>query len=231
MSDQPVDPRWPRLVSLAVHELRTPMTVVAGYVRMLLQERAGPLDDMQRKLLTEAEKSCARLSALLAEMSDLGHLESGQAAYHRAPLDLRELLTGTIARLPPLADREVVVTLDADQGPAVLEGDSKRLEAALGAVISALRRELVTSDRLVVRERARPTPEGRSSWIAIADEPRIESLAGPAAELTTFDEWRGGCGLSLAIARRVLEAHGGTLRSPAGDSRAGAAISLPLRTA
>ena len=82
-------PRWPKLLSLAVHEFRTPMTVVAGYIRMLLKERAGPLTEPQRRLLEEAEKSCGRLSALLAEMSDLSGLEGGTAPFNRAPLDVR----------------------------------------------------------------------------------------------------------------------------------------------
>jgi signal transduction histidine kinase len=85
MSDRPQDPRWPKLLSLSVHEFRTPMTVVAGYIRMLLKDRAGPVTDQQRRLLEEAEKSCARLSALLAEMSDLGALESGTATVNRSP--------------------------------------------------------------------------------------------------------------------------------------------------
>ena len=81
----PTDPRWPRSCSRsAVHEFRTPITVVAGYIRMLLKERAGPITDQQRKLLEEAEKSCGRLSALVAEMSDLSALEAGRRTFNRA---------------------------------------------------------------------------------------------------------------------------------------------------
>ena len=46
--------------------------------------------------------------------------------------------------------------------------------------------------------------------------------------LTTFDEWRGGCGLSLAIARRVIESHGGRIWSPAVEPNAGAVAILPV---
>ncbi|MGH3117468.1 MAG: histidine kinase dimerization/phospho-acceptor domain-containing protein, partial [Gaiellales bacterium] len=47
----PADATWPRLLSLAVHELRTPATVVGGYLRMVLKDRAGPLSEDQRRLL------------------------------------------------------------------------------------------------------------------------------------------------------------------------------------
>jgi signal transduction histidine kinase len=45
--------------------------------------------------------------------------------------------------------------------------------------------------------------------------------------LTTFDEWRGGSGLSLAVARRIINAHGGQIWSPGDDVRAAAVIALP----
>jgi signal transduction histidine kinase len=223
MDPDPVDPRWPRLLSLAVHEFRTPMTVVSGYVRMLLQERAGALTDPQRRLLQEAEKSCARLSALLAEVSELSNLESGKASFNRGPLDLRPVLEEAAAGLPDLPDREVRIALDQEDAPAPLDGDAVRLRTALASVIVALRRELVTSTVLHVRQRR----DSDTYRISLGDEARIDALAGGSAALTTFDEWRGGCGMSLAIARRVLEAHGGRIWSPAEDGRAGAVISLP----
>ena len=57
----------PRVMSLAVHELRTPVTVVSGYLRMVLKEQGGPLSEKQRRMLEEAERSCNRISALVAE--------------------------------------------------------------------------------------------------------------------------------------------------------------------
>src|SRR5262245_14589887 len=100
------DPRWPKVLSLSVHEFRTPMTVVAGYIRMLLKDRAGALNDQQRKLLEEAEKSCGRLSALLNEVSELSHLEAGTLTFNRQKTDLRSALKNAVEQLPPLPDRE-----------------------------------------------------------------------------------------------------------------------------
>ena len=52
-------PDWPKVLSLTVHEFRTPLTVVAGYLRMLSTDRVGPLSDAQRRVIQEAELSCA----------------------------------------------------------------------------------------------------------------------------------------------------------------------------
>src|SRR6476646_685013 len=107
MSDAPLDPRWPKVLSLSVHEFRTPMTVVSGYIRMLLKDRAGALNDQQRRLLEEAEKACGRLTALVAEMSDLSNLEAGTAPFNKSAVDLRATLREAVASLPPLPDRDV----------------------------------------------------------------------------------------------------------------------------
>lgn len=223
MKNEPIDPRWPKLLSLAVHEFRTPITVVAGYIRMLLKERAGPISDQQRKLLEEAEKSCGRLSALVAEMSDLSGLEGGTAGLNRTTADLHGILSEAIAALPPLPDREVHVELQGN-GPVSVSGDVTRLRGALTSLLAALRRELVTSDRLVVRLAER----SGDAIVAVGDAGQIDTIqAADTAGLERFDEWRGGSGLSLAIARRVIGQHGGTVHSAPGEGKASALITLP----
>jgi K+-sensing histidine kinase KdpD len=204
------------------------MTVVAGYIRMLLKDRAGPITDPQRRLLEEAEKSCGRLTALLAEVSDLANLESGTATLNRSALDLRELMAETIASLPAMPDREVNVKLSTGAGAAVIQGDRVRLKSALTAILNALRREVVSSDCLFVREQPRDYEGRPSSWIAVADPERIDTLALQDIDnLTTFDEWRGGCGLSLAVARRVITAHFGRIWSPIQEAKAAAVVVIP----
>lgn len=225
----PPDPKWPRLLALSVHEFRTPVTVVAGYIRMLLKDRAGAVTDQQRRLLEEAEKSCGRLSAIISEMSDLSNLEAQTAPFNRSALDLGALLADTVAALPEVPDREITVTLLPGPDAFSVSGDPVRLKTALAAIFTALRRELVTTTELLVRTRKGEYDGRPAVWIAIADADHIDGLAsGNADALTTFDEWRGGCGLSLAVARRVIDAHGGALWSPADGTKAGAVLALPL---
>lgn len=217
----PIDPRWPKVLSLSVHEFRTPMTVVAGYIRMLLKDRAGPLSDQQRKLLEEAEKSCTRLSALLAEVSDLSSLEGGTAPMNKQSTDLQAAVRAAIAQLPPLPDREVAVHLELGSEPVPISGDPVRLTQAIGSVVAALRRELVGDHGLTVREKRTPG----TYELLIGDPETIEALeAEPESARQVFDEWRGGVGLSLAVARRVLNAHDAQLHAAPGGAKAGARI-------
>ena len=217
------DPRWPKVLSLSVHEFRTPMTVVSGYIRMLLKDRAGPLNDQQRKLLEEAEKSCGRLSGLLAEVSELSHLEAGTAPLNKGSVDVSALLQDAVNGLPALPDREVAVTLDLDGGPVPYEGDPVRLTQAFVSVIAALRREIVGEEGLLVRG----SRTSGAYQVLLGDRETIDAMEREApGGHALFDEWRGGVGLSLAVARRILNAHGATIAAAPDERKAGARILL-----
>jgi len=227
MTNAPPDAKLSRLLSLSVHEFRSPISVVGGYLRMVLKDPTGSLDERYKRMLEEAEKSCARLTTLVAEMSDLSALEAGTASFKKAPVDIRTLLADTIAALPPLADRTIEVQLTTGTGPAVVTGDAPRLRTAMTSILHGLRREIVNDDKLVVSERYAPFRENPASWIAITDGESTEAVTASAVDgLTTFDEWRGGCGLSLAVARRIIDGHNGALWSASKFSKS-AVIVLP----
>lgn len=218
MSNGAVDPNWPRVLALSAHEVRGPLSVVLGYLRMLLTDRAGTLTEQQRKLLELSAASCGRLKAVADEMSDLSHIEDGRTEFDRRPVDLRAVLKKAVEALPNLPDREVRVELSTGDGAASLLGDPERLRLAFGSIITALRKELVTHAELHVHERTRDENGRRVSWIAIGAPDRVAALDAATPErLAIFDEWRGGCGLSLPVARRIIERHGGSIWSPPMD--------------
>ncbi len=215
----------PEFVSLAVHELRTPVTVVAGYLRMLLREHAGPLSDRQRKMIEEADRSCARIGSLVAEMSELGKLEARELGLARTDFDLAALVAEAAAAMPE-NDRGVRIEVRGSDRPLLASGDSGRIAIALKALLHS-----------AVRERGEPGVVVAEcnmvdTWgvVTIGDDallPALRDVAGAAP--AGFDEWRGGMGLSLPVARRVLEAHGGALWSARdGSSRAACGLRLPL---
>ena len=215
----------PKLLSLTAHEFRSPLSVVSGYIRLLLTDRAGALTDQQRRILEAAETSCARMSALLGEVSELARLEAGTAPFNRSTVDVLRLLRELASELPPLPDREV--TIDVGGAPANVHGDAVRLKTAFGSILRALRRELVSSDRIAVR--VDPASQGGAVRITVAEAAHIDELAAlDASALAPFDEWRGGNGLSLTNARRVIETHAGGIFGLRDGVKTFAAIVLPL---
>ncbi len=218
----------PRAISLAVHELRTPVTVVSGYLRMLLREQAGPLTEKQKKMLEEADRSCSRLGALVSEMSDFGKLVGGDVRFARHEFDLAALAAEVASGLHDGEDRGVHLEARATT-PVMVTGDRTRLAAAVRALMLSALRERVEPGVLLVRCSARP---GNPGWavLAIGDEASLPELEGAAAAPTSdFDEWRGGLGMALPVARRIVESHGGAVWSASGsNARATSALRLPL---
>jgi signal transduction histidine kinase len=227
----------PRAMSLAVHELRTPVTVVAGYLRMLLREQAGPLSEKQRKMLEEADRSCSRLGALVAEMSDFGKLESGEVSLACQEFDLAALAVELASGLHDGVDRgvqlETGTPIPAGMNEIRVVGDRPRIAAAVKALMQSAVRERVEPGVLSVRcSVASPVDRKAPRWavLAIGDDAVLPDLERAALEPPdAFDEWRGGLGLALPVARRVIEKHGGAVWCASGPTaRATAALRLPL---
>jgi signal transduction histidine kinase len=226
------DDHLPRALSLAVHELRTPVTVVAGYLRMLLKEQAGALNDKQRHMLEEAERSCGRISALVSELSELGRLEGGELSLGRQSVDLAEVVAEMASGMHEGHDRGVRLEVRRADGPVLVTGDRGRLSAILKAMMHAALRErgkpgVVVSTVTALRDTTPP-------WaiVAVGDETVLDTLVGAARGTPpAFDEWRGGLGMALPVGRRVIDAHGGAIWSAPGEQpRAGSALRLPLQT-
>ena len=196
---------------------------------MLLREQAGPITDQQKKMLQEADKSCARIGALIAEMSELGKLEDGQITVPRVPFDLSALVVEVASAMHEGEDRGVRLETRVP-GPLMVEGDRTRLAAAIKALMHAALRE--RGEPGVIAVECSTLSDTNQSWaiVTIGDEAEAKPLA--AAARTTpppFDEWRGGLGLALPVGRRVIEAHGGALWSAGGEkARAASALRLPL---
>jgi len=200
-----------KLLSLAVHEFRSPLAVVSGYLRLLVKHFGDNLTEKQLHLLQESEKSCASLSRLIADLGELGQLEAGCVTMHRQPVPIFALLEEVASNVQEGHDRGVTLEVVKPDQEAVVHGDRTKLAAALASVLHAACRERPGAARLTACGSVDPA----RVVIAIADEGVASSLAsGDGGGGEAFDEYRGGLGFRLPMAARVLEAHGGRLHSP-----------------
>ena len=218
---------YPPLISLAVHEFRTPASVVGGYLRML--QRDPELSERQRKMVDEAEKSCARLVAIVAELSEIGKLDSGGVALARQPLDLFSLTHELAELVQEGRDRGVQLLVRGERAGAPVVGDATRLRSALDAIFRAILREKPGPATVVADQRLEAHDRAASAVIVVAEESSV--AAAYEAPPGVFDEKRGGLGLALPLARRVITGLGGAIWSPAGPealSRGSIVMRLPL---
>ena len=204
------------IVTVVAHELRTPITVIAGFNRMLLAGSAGPINEKQTHFLEESQKSCQRLNNFVANL-----LEAARQGACVGPLEVTEAPIGptidaVLELLEPLLREgrvEVIVAIDARTPRARF--DPPRVEQVLTNLIgNALR---YAPHESTIRISAGPASEAGRDFveIAIAD-------AGPGVpardRARIFEPYvqveaqrAGGLGLGLAICKRIIEAHGGAI--------------------
>jgi len=202
---------WPRLLSLLVHELRTPVNVAGGYLKMLLDPRTGRLEERQRQMVEHASRSVDGITALLADASELARLERGEGRRSTRRGDLVAITRASAAAFVPPHESQVRVEVRAAIAAAPIEADIERLQRAIGSCLTALAREAPANGRLVV-----DLAEGadNSFVLVIADEQLVQPPGVDRNGWGPLDDLRGGLGLELPLARRVVTLAGGRLESP-----------------
>jgi signal transduction histidine kinase len=225
-------------MSLAVHEFRSPISIVGGYLRMLERDSESTLTERQRKMIGEAQKSCERLVEIIAELSDISKLDAGIISLARQRLDLFTLVGEVAAGVQEAKDRDVHLEVRGDDAGAPLSGDAARLRTAFNAIFRAILREK-PGPSTVIAERRIEKRDGRPTAVVVVAEASsvqtaYEHTPGP------FYEKHGGLGLALPLARVVIQMHGGRVWSPAANddsdggeappplTRGSAIISLPV---
>ena len=220
-----------KLLSLAVHEFRTPVAVVSGYLRLLVKHFGENLTEKQLHLVQESEKSCATLSRLLADLGDLGQLEAGQTAMARGPVAVFPLLREVALGVHEGRDRGVTLEVVTTEEEAIVEGDGGRLSEALASILTAALRERPGVTRMVAHAAVHRNPTPRVV-IAVADAETAPTLPAGGGPDDRFDEYRGGLGFRLPVAARIVEAHGGRLYSPVTErGHLAIVMTLPLTPA
>jgi signal transduction histidine kinase len=115
-------------VSMASHQLRTPLTTVKGYVSMLLDGDAGPISPMQRQLLTQAYFSSQRMVYLIADLLNVSRLQTGKFVIEKRPINMSELVKGEIDQLNDTAKlRGIRLTLELPEGPLIASIDDVKV--------------------------------------------------------------------------------------------------------
>jgi signal transduction histidine kinase len=196
------------LISIVSHELRTPLASVLGFTSLLLQRDFE--DAERRRYLGIIDAQSRRLAELLNDFLDAQRVEEGRLEMSFEPLDLASLLREQAQLFSGQSDAHEI-RLDLDNEPFLIVGDRDRLGQVLANLLSNAIK--YSPDGGVVqlhgeREngvvRVQVRDEGRG--IPRAEQPRIftKFFRGDAGASGI-----GGTGLGLAMAREIVEAHGG----------------------
>ena len=224
--------RQQEFVADAAHELRTPLTVLQTSTHLLAQHRHEPLDN-QGRVFDDLHEEIGRLTRLTCDLLDLARSDMSQLELAVGNVDLEQLGAKMVDRLRPVAaGLNLDLRLDAPGPGPVVEADPDRLQQVLMVLLdNALKHTPAGGDvTLSISER------GGTAAIEVRDNGQG---IPPDALRHVFDRFyrldparsrrTGGAGLGLAIAKTLVEAHGGilTIASTVGAGTT-AVVHLPL---
>ncbi|MFE7111341.1 sensor histidine kinase [Streptomyces sp. NPDC057575] len=207
---QGAEERQRRLTSDIAHELRTPLANLRGYLEALRDGVVEPTPDLLDSLHQEAILQ----QRIVDDLQDLALAEAGALTYHRARLDLRELLaTCRTAHRPQAEEAGVAVGLETSP-PVYVDGDADRLRQVVSNLVRNALRATAPGGAVTLAlnvHDGRAVVEVRDTGVGIRpdDLPHLFDRfwrADAARGRTT-----GGSGLGLAIARQIVADHDGTI--------------------
>jgi signal transduction histidine kinase len=223
------------LLASAAHELKTPLAVIAGYADFLLGDHAGPLNQQQRGILAEMHQNTLRLQRLIESFLKFSVLKSGKFEIHKELRDVNQCVAEVIAQWQiPFTARGTTIEFLPDVTLEPLCFDGLKLQNVLSNLLdNALKfappfgRVIVTTHPdhwerrkegkvIHIERRSSTEPKPNSVRIDVTDNgPGIL----PEHHSEIFEEFKQiehgtkvqGFGLGLAIARKLVEAHGGKI--------------------
>ncbi|MCX6410305.1 MAG: HAMP domain-containing sensor histidine kinase, partial [Actinobacteria bacterium] len=201
------------LVANVSHELKTPVAAIRGFLELMEDDSMHP--EARREFLSLMDAEAARLQRLVDEQLQLARLDSGGLPMVMESLDLGVLAREAARPRQLLAEREGVRLQVDVPGPVPMEGDPARLEQALLILLDNAARHTPAGGTITVRAHV----TGADAVLQVTDDG--EGIP-PEALGSVFDRFyradpsreageRTGAGLGLAIARGIVQAHGGDI--------------------
>ena len=202
-----------KALNVLIHDLRAPLSVAQGYLRLLQQNRLEAEPDRQRAITQSMEalgritRLCSDAAAFVAEPTSV----DAPVVAIRASELVERVTEACTARSSPLT-----IDTGKELSGTVRSANHDRLVESLAVVLCAVRRS-------ALKEPVRVSVHEEERFLLGCDDDRAALVSGPPE---TFDPWRGGHGIALPLACRTVTEAGGRIWTVA-DGRGAVGIALP----
>lgn len=202
-------------VSIASHQLRTPLSTVKGYTSLLLEGDLGPVSEPVADVVKKISTSNERLIRLVEDLLSVSRIESGKMQYSFGPCDLRGVVREVVDFFAQRAKEKSIDLVFSDSGTAgseIIADEGKIREVVVNIVDNAVKFTPRGSIHVVVADIAqgvRITVTDSGVGLNRADIPYLFEKFSRGREHTK--SVAEGTGLGLFVARSIVLAHGGRI--------------------
>ena len=216
------------------HELRTPLNAIIGFSDLMLTENVGEATPQQREFLEAILRNGRHLLELINGILDLSKIEAGRMTLTLAPTDLREAVTGAVADTASLRSaKKQEVWLQLDDSPLNVVADGVRVRQVLFNLLSNASKFTGEGGSIILTALSTRAPLAPPAdragderklvtkdvvWVSVADTGigiAPEDMPKLFQEFSQVDSSPSrqaqGTGLGLALSKKLVEMHGGTI--------------------
>lgn len=220
-------------LSLATHQLQSPLTSIIGYVSLLLEGIYGNLEVKQKEVLGNILDASKSLSHVIDDFLNVSKIESGGMRYEKIKFDFDEIVSSIVKELSIVAERKgmKIVYVNDKKGPYTVFGDKEKLkQVVLNLTDNAIKYSKQGTIKIEVGK------IGRGVIFAVKDNGIGISKEGLATLFQKFARGSGskmntkGSGIGLYLAKEIAVAHGGAVWAESEGEGKGSVffINLPM---
>lgn len=225
-------------VSLASHELRTPMTIIKSYLWMILEKEGTTLSEKQKMYLDRAYTSTQRLINLVNDMLNVSRIESGRFTLAIKPIDIVELVnTICTEMLPKAQEQKINLTFEKPQSvlPKVQADPGRIEEVIINLIGNSLK---FTPEGGIIKISIINNPTDKTETVTVTDNGKGISKVDMTKLFQKFSmvgnnylvkQNAQGTGLGLYLSKSIVELHGGKIWVESEGEGKGSKFSFTLR--
>lgn len=212
------------------HELRTPLTAILGWSRMLETESLN--GEMARRAIETINRNAKSQAQIIDDILDVSRIITGNLYLDLHPIEIESVLEASVNVVRPTADAKgIQIELVFDQEPFAVSGDANRLQQVFWNVLSNAVKFTPAGGKVTVqlcRNQSQVQIDVTDTGSGISPDflPYVFDRFRQADSTSTRRQ--GGLGLGLAIARHLIEIHGGTIEVSSDGQGKGAKFSVKL---
>ncbi len=232
---QQLDIAKDEFISMASHQLRTPLTSMKGYVSMVIDGDAGKINEDQKKLLSEAFSSSQRMVYLIADLLNVSRLKTGKFIIDRVKVDLAKMVQEEVYQLAPSATtRKVKITYVSPKSfPELMLDETKTRQVVMNFIDNAIYYTKaggeVTVSLVAKKDKVEYRVKDTGIGIPAADQHKLFTKFFRAANARRARP--DGTGLGLYMAQKIIAAQGGSITFKSKEKKGSTfGFNLPIKT-
>jgi PAS domain S-box-containing protein len=222
-------------LALLAHELRGPLAPLRNCLELL--KVGGSDENLRAKVQGTMERQLAQMVRLVNDLLDLGRVSCGQIEVRREPVELSSVMRHAADACAPLvtaAGHVLSIVVPPEPESIYVDADPARLAQVFGNLLQNACKYTEPGGRIEFsagRQAGRAVVRVKDSGIGIAPG-ELESIFGLFVQVSrTSERAQGGLGIGLALVKRLIELHGGSIEALSAGPGAGSEfiVRLPLR--